>query len=136
MENIAYIAYNTTGEFINIVSRCARLFLLDLWKTLTELISGATAAKVSIAMPLKRFALLRKISEPLVPLIKSKRVVVRMKGRMLIYSARCTSGNCLENLTCGVATDAPRKLGTWVYVVVGIAIFGGMRSFLLSNFLI
>ncbi|QRW08258.1 suppressor of stem-loop protein 1 [Ceratobasidium sp. AG-Ba] len=47
-------------------------------------------------------------------------------GSACTADKECTSGNCLDDLTCGYPTDAPRQLGTWVYVVVGVAIFGGM----------
>ncbi|KAF8608731.1 hypothetical protein BDV93DRAFT_206678 [Ceratobasidium sp. AG-I] len=47
-------------------------------------------------------------------------------GATCTADKECTSGNCLDNLTCGVATDAPRHLATWVFVVVAVAIIGGM----------
>ncbi|CAE6517777.1 unnamed protein product [Rhizoctonia solani] len=47
-------------------------------------------------------------------------------GSSCTADKECTSGNCLDNLTCGFSTDAPRKLAVWIYVVVAIAIVGGM----------
>ncbi|CAE6414875.1 unnamed protein product [Rhizoctonia solani] len=47
-------------------------------------------------------------------------------GATCTADKECTSGNCLDTLTCGVSTDAPRKLAVWIYVVVAIAIVGGM----------
>ncbi|CAE6357401.1 unnamed protein product [Rhizoctonia solani] len=90
VENIAYIAYSTEGEFINIVSRgnCRRGLYCD------------AAQKICIA--------------------------TQDVGASCTADKECTSGNCLDNLTCGVSTDAPRKLGAWVYAVVAIAIIGGM----------
>lgn len=90
VENTAYIAYSTAGEFINIVSRgnCRTGLYCD------------AAQKICIA--------------------------TQDFGAACTADKECTSGNCLDNLTCGVSTDAPRKLGVWVYVVVGIAIVGGM----------
>jgi len=44
----------------------------------------------------------------------------------------CTSNNCLGNLTCGLAPDAPKQFATWVYVVVAIAIIGGMIGTLIA----
>ncbi|QRW21489.1 suppressor of stem-loop protein 1 [Rhizoctonia solani] len=90
VENIAYIAYSTEGEFINIVSRgnCRHGLYCD------------AAQKICIA--------------------------TQDFGAACTADKECTSGNCLDNLTCGVSTDAPRKLGAWVYAVVAIAIVGGM----------
>ncbi|CAE6452461.1 unnamed protein product [Rhizoctonia solani] len=53
-------------------------------------------------------------------------IATRDFGASCSADKECTSFNCLENLTCGVSTDAPRKLAVWVYVVVAIAIIGGM----------
>jgi len=47
-------------------------------------------------------------------------------GAACTADKECTSGNCLDNLTCGVSTDAPAQVATWVFVVVGVAIVGGM----------
>lgn len=44
----------------------------------------------------------------------------------------CFSNNCLENLTCGLAPDAPKQFATWVYVVVAVAIIGGMIGTLIA----
>lgn len=38
---------------------------------------------------------------------------------------RCSSWNCLSSGTCGVDTTIPKHVGTWVYVVVALGIFGG-----------
>ena len=40
----------------------------------------------------------------------------------------CLSYNCLADGTCGVTTDTPVKVKTWVYIVVGICIIGGKQS--------
>jgi len=56
-------------------------------------------------------------------------------GAACTADKECTSGNCLDTLTCGYAPDAPRQLGTWVYVVVGVAIFGGMLLTLFTLFM-
>jgi len=44
----------------------------------------------------------------------------------------CTSGNCLQSLTCGMAPDAPKHFATWVYIVVAVAILGGMVGTLVA----
>jgi len=48
----------------------------------------------------------------------------------------CTSNNCLQSLVCGPAPDAPKQFATWVYVVVAIAIIGGMIGTLVALFFI
>ncbi|TFY78916.1 hypothetical protein EWM64_g5097 [Hericium alpestre] len=47
---------------------------------------------------------------------------------------RCTTLNCLPGGTCGAVTGDTRHLGKWVYVVVAIAIFGGMTATLILFF--
>lgn len=86
-----------------------------------------TAERVYIVTPRRRFALPLKILGLRALPIKSRPAVVLDCVQIIIsLLSRCTSGNCLDNLTCGVATDAPRHLATWVFAVVGIAIVGGM----------
>ncbi|EJD02985.1 uncharacterized protein FOMMEDRAFT_123111 [Fomitiporia mediterranea MF3/22] len=46
----------------------------------------------------------------------------------------CQSMNCLPNQTCGEEIDAAAHVGTWVYIVVGIGIFGGMFGTLIALF--
>jgi len=48
----------------------------------------------------------------------------------------CTSYNCLSNGTCGNDVHQPRHLAVWVYVIVGIGIFGGMFATLISMFIL
>ena len=42
--------------------------------------------------------------------------------------------NCLESLTCGPELDDAKHFGTWVYVIVGVGIFGGMIGTLITLF--
>jgi len=44
----------------------------------------------------------------------------------------CTSNNCLQSLVCGNPPDAPKHLATWVYIVVAVAILGGMFGTLVA----
>jgi len=44
----------------------------------------------------------------------------------------CMSNNCLSSLTCGLAPDAPKHFATWVYIVVAVAIIGGMVGTLVA----
>lgn len=43
----------------------------------------------------------------------------------LTCSTRCASWNCEPSGKCGIGADVPRRLAIWVYIVVGICIFGG-----------
>ena len=42
--------------------------------------------------------------------------------------------NCLSTLVCGEEIDAAKHVGVWVYVVVGIGLFGGMFGTLVGLF--
>ncbi|THH32302.1 hypothetical protein EUX98_g1895 [Antrodiella citrinella] len=46
----------------------------------------------------------------------------------------CSSFNCNANGVCDKTADAPVHVGFWVYIVVGIAIFGGMIATLIGMF--
>lgn len=46
----------------------------------------------------------------------------------------CSSYNCLDTSVCGRAGDAPNHVGTWVYVVCAIGIFGGIIATLIGMF--
>ncbi|KAI5123961.1 hypothetical protein M0805_006373 [Coniferiporia weirii] len=46
----------------------------------------------------------------------------------------CTSMNCLSTQVCGVNIDAAAHVGIWVYIVVGVGIFGGMFGTLIALF--
>jgi hypothetical protein len=48
----------------------------------------------------------------------------------------CTSFNCLPTQTCGESPSSPRHLSTWVYIVIGIGIFGGMIATLIFLFIV
>ncbi|KAI0779978.1 hypothetical protein C8Q74DRAFT_1456343 [Fomes fomentarius] len=48
----------------------------------------------------------------------------------------CLTYNCLEDGTCGRTTDTPIKVGTWVYIVVGVCIFGGMAGTLVALYIV
>jgi len=55
-------------------------------------------------------------------------------GASCVADKECSSMNCLASSVCGEAFDVPRHFGTWVYVVVGIGIFGGMIGTLVGLF--
>jgi len=57
-------------------------------------------------------------------------------GAACTSDKECTSNNCKEDLTCGLSQDAPAHFGSWVYVVVGVGIFGGMIATLVTLFFI
>ncbi|KAG9220804.1 hypothetical protein CCMSSC00406_0002596 [Pleurotus cornucopiae] len=46
----------------------------------------------------------------------------------------CASWNCEPSGKCGIGADVPRRLAIWVYIVVGICIFGGMFGTLVGLF--
>jgi hypothetical protein len=46
---------------------------------------------------------------------------------------RCSTYNCLSSGVCGKAPEAPNQFGTWVYIVVAVGIFGGVKIFLCSG---
>jgi len=46
----------------------------------------------------------------------------------------CLSYNCLSSGVCGTDVTEPRHLGAWVYVIVGIGVFGGMFATLIGMF--
>ncbi|OCB90650.1 hypothetical protein A7U60_g2085 [Sanghuangporus baumii] len=46
----------------------------------------------------------------------------------------CLSMNCLSSLKCGEEIDAAAHVGIWVYIIVGIGIFGGMFGTLIALF--
>jgi len=48
----------------------------------------------------------------------------------------CSSWNCLSSGVCGVDTSIPNHVGTWVYVVVAIGIFGGIFGTLFGLFIL
>jgi hypothetical protein len=38
----------------------------------------------------------------------------------------CSSYNCLPTQICGLSPSSPRQFHTWVYVIIGSGIFGGV----------
>lgn len=48
----------------------------------------------------------------------------------------CSSFNCLSKGVCGPGTDSPNHFAIWVYIMVGVGIFGGMFATLITLFLI
>ncbi|KAH8828318.1 hypothetical protein DL96DRAFT_1602678 [Flagelloscypha sp. PMI_526] len=48
----------------------------------------------------------------------------------------CQSANCLSTSVCGDVAQAPDKIGTWVYAVVGVAIFGSLFGVLFGLFFV
>jgi len=48
----------------------------------------------------------------------------------------CSSYNCLPNQTCGLSPSNPRHFPMWVYIVIGVGIFGGMIGTLIFLFIV
>ncbi|KAJ7084299.1 hypothetical protein B0H15DRAFT_848562 [Mycena belliarum] len=57
-------------------------------------------------------------------------------GAACTADKECSSWNCLSTGTCGTDTSVPRHVGTWVYVIVAIGIFGGIFGTLTGLFLL
>jgi len=57
-------------------------------------------------------------------------------GATCTADKECSSWNCLSSGVCGVDTTIPKHVGTWVYVVVAIGIFGGIFGTLFGLFLL
>ncbi|KAJ7262266.1 hypothetical protein B0H12DRAFT_1105041 [Mycena haematopus] len=57
-------------------------------------------------------------------------------GATCTADKECSSWNCLASGTCGVDTSLPKHVGTWVYVVVAIGIFGGIFGTLFGLFIL
>ncbi|KAH7912394.1 hypothetical protein BJ138DRAFT_1004503 [Hygrophoropsis aurantiaca] len=49
---------------------------------------------------------------------------------------QCDTFNCQTNGVCGESADSPNHFGVWLYVVVGIGIFGGMFATLVTLFFV
>ncbi|KAI9456623.1 hypothetical protein F5148DRAFT_984406 [Russula earlei] len=47
-------------------------------------------------------------------------------GESCSADKECLTYNCMPNLVCGVSPSNPRQFPTWVYIVAGTGIFGGM----------
>ncbi|KAI9442362.1 hypothetical protein H4582DRAFT_1276672 [Lactarius indigo] len=47
----------------------------------------------------------------------------------------CSSYNCLPDQTCGETPSNPRHLPMWVYIIIGVGIFGGMIATLIVLFI-
>jgi hypothetical protein len=60
----------------------------------------------------------------------------RALGASCNADKECTSYNCLPNQTCGDAPSNPHHLPKWVYVIIGIGIFGGMIATLVVLFIV
>jgi hypothetical protein len=66
----------------------------------------------------------------------SQKVCIASKNLEATCNAdkECLSYNCLPNGICGADVTTPRHFGTWLYVIVGIGIFGGMFATLIGMF--
>ncbi|KAG6334245.1 hypothetical protein ID866_4836 [Astraeus odoratus] len=65
-------------------------------------------------------------------------ICMQMKaiGESCDADKECSSFNCQSNGVCGDSADTPNEFGIWVYVIVGMSIFGGMFATLVSLFMI
>ncbi|KIJ67911.1 hypothetical protein HYDPIDRAFT_173663 [Hydnomerulius pinastri MD-312] len=65
-------------------------------------------------------------------------VCMQMKdiGQACDADKECSTFNCQSNGVCGESADTPNEFGIWVYILVGVGIFGGMFATLVTLFLI
>ncbi|KAG2148493.1 hypothetical protein BD769DRAFT_1412501 [Suillus cothurnatus] len=63
-------------------------------------------------------------------------IQTKQLGETCDADKECLSFNCLKKGVCGRGSDSPKHFGIWVYVVVGVGIFGGMFATLIVLFLI
>ncbi|KAF9222537.1 hypothetical protein BS17DRAFT_783008 [Gyrodon lividus] len=65
-------------------------------------------------------------------------VCMQMKaiGESCDADKECSTFNCQSDGICGESADTPNEFGVWVYILVGIGIFGGMFATLITLFLI
>ncbi|KAI1785929.1 hypothetical protein LXA43DRAFT_1113047 [Ganoderma leucocontextum] len=59
-------------------------------------------------------------------------VQTKAVGESCDADKECSTFNCADDGTCGLTTDTPHKVGTWVYIVVGVCIIGGMAGTLVA----
>ncbi|CAL1707398.1 unnamed protein product [Somion occarium] len=66
----------------------------------------------------------------------SQKVCMQMKelGESCQADKECQSFNCLATGVCGKPADTPSHVAFWVYIICGIAIFGGMIATLIGMF--
>ncbi|KAI0633879.1 hypothetical protein C8Q77DRAFT_1057078 [Trametes polyzona] len=107
VQNTAYTAYGPDGEFIDIVSR----------QVLPPIPGNCRVGLYCDAQQLV--------------CVQGKQV-----GEQCDADKECLTYNCLASGTCGERADTPREVGKWVYVVVGICIFGGMVGTLVGLYFI
>ncbi|KAH8994002.1 hypothetical protein EDB92DRAFT_1934423 [Lactarius akahatsu] len=55
--------------------------------------------------------------------------------RVVHADKECSSYNCLPDQTCGEIPSNPHHLPMWVYIIIGIGIFGGMIATLVVLFI-
>jgi hypothetical protein len=120
VENTAYIAYAENNEFADIVSR---------WLGLYRALDLLNAAFISFSRGNCQIGSYCD-SQSLV-CIQTKQL-----GETCDADKECLSFNCLKKGVCGRGSDSPKHFGIWVYVVVGVGIFGGMFATLIVLFLI
>eukprot|EP00919_Chromeraceae_sp_WS-2016_P066795 GHVR01158001.1.p1 GENE.GHVR01158001.1~~GHVR01158001.1.p1 ORF type:complete len:204 (+),score=10.83 GHVR01158001.1:286-897(+) len=60
----------------------------------------------------------------------------RAIGESCDADKQCQTFNCQNNGVCGESADSPNHFGIWLYVVVGIGIFGGMFATLITLFIL
>jgi hypothetical protein len=60
----------------------------------------------------------------------------KLVGEACTADKECDSWNCLGTGFCGVDAATPVRFATWVYIVVGLNIIGGMVGVLIGLFIV
>ena len=128
VENTAYTVYSSSNESINIVSRC--VFTVGICGDDADIVARDNCAlglycdsKSTVCMKMKELDETCDADKECVLLCFHEDFVSDEDETL-----RCTTFNCMASGVCGVSADTPKHVPVWVYVVVGICIFGGTCS--------
>lgn len=135
VENTPYIVYGSGNQELNmIVSRCVTYSSSSTNYSQYLSTTVTIVPLTSTVMELNSSACRRKPLMNLVGRIKSTRIICFLFVYCTHSTLRCSSMNCLASQKCGAPTNQAQHLGVWVYVVVGVCIFGGMFGTLIGLF--
>lgn len=66
----------------------------------------------------------------------TQKVCIKQKDIAVACDAdkECSSFNCLDTGVCGKSANTPKHVASWIYIIVGICIFGGMLATLIGMY--